>query len=122
MRKINQYTPKNRNDITWEKNKKEKEVKNMTDENRKLLERINAYAENVLGEIDPQKVQVSVQLEKLRPVMEEIAAERNMDLEDVFILYMDLQSEASCATNQKLKDSLQDINDGFDGGSPLLFR
>nr|WP_300897899.1 hypothetical protein [uncultured Acetatifactor sp.] len=94
----------------------------MTDENRKLLERINAYAENVLGEIDPQKVQVSVQLEKLRPVMEEIAAERNMDLEDVFILYMDLQSEASCSTNQKLKDSLQDINDGFDGGSPLLFR
>lgn len=94
----------------------------MTDENRKLLERINAYAENVLGEIDPQKIQVSVQLDKLKPVMEEIAAEKNMALEDVFILYMDLQSEASCATNQKLKDSLQDINDGFDGGSPLLFR
>ena len=94
----------------------------MTDENRKLLERINAYAENVLGEIDPQKIQVSVQLEKLKPVMEEIAAEKNMSLEDVFILYMDLQSEASCATNQKLKDSLQDINNGFDGGSPLLFR
>ena len=94
----------------------------MTDENRKILERINNYAENVLGEIDPQKIQVSVQLEKLRPVMEEIAAEKSMSLEDVFILYMDLQSEASCATNQKLKDSLQDINDGFDGGSPLLFR
>lgn len=94
----------------------------MTDENRKILERINSYAENVLGEIDPQKIQVSVQLEKLKPVMEEIAAEKDMSLEDVFILYMDLQSEASCATNQKLKDSLQDINDGFDGGSPLLFR
>lgn len=94
----------------------------MTDENRKMLERINNYAEDVLGEIDPQKVPVSVQLEKLRPVMEEIAAEKNMSLEDLFILYMDLQSEASCATNQKLKDSLQDINDGFDGGSPLLFR
>lgn len=94
----------------------------MTDENRKLLERINNYAEDVLGEIDPQKVPVSVQLEKLRPVMEEIAAEKNMSLEDLFILYMDLQSEASCATNQKLKDSLQDINDGFDGGAPLLFR
>lgn len=116
------YQEKFKHKVSVEKNKKEKEVKNMTDENRKLLERINAYAENVLGEIDPQKVQVSVQLEKLRPVMEEIAAERNMDLEDVFILYMDLQSEASCATNQKLKDSLQDINDGFDGGSPLLFR
>lgn len=94
----------------------------MTDENRKLLERINAYAEDTLGEIDPQKVPVSVQLEKLRPVMEEIATEKGMGLEDVFILYMDLQSEASCATNQKLKDSLQDINNGSDGGSPLLFR
>ncbi len=94
----------------------------MTDENRKLLERINNYAENVLGEIDPQKTQVSVQLEKLKPIMEEIAAEKNMSLEDMFILYMDLQSEASCVTNQKLKDSLQDINDGFDGSSPLLFR
>ncbi len=94
----------------------------MTEENRKLLERINAYAEDALGEIDPQKVPVSVQLEKLKPVMEEIAAEKNMSLEDLFILYMDLQSQASCATNQKLKDSLQDINNGFDGGSPLLFR
>ncbi|WP_276947746.1 hypothetical protein [Acetatifactor muris] len=94
----------------------------MTDENRKILERINAYAENTLGEIDPQKVQVSVQLEQLKPVMEEIAAEKGISLEDMFILYMDLQSEASCATNQKLKESLQDINDGFDGGSPLLFR
>lgn len=94
----------------------------MTDENRKILERINAYAENTLGEIDPQKVQVSVQLEQLKPVLKEIADEKGISLEDMFILYMDLQSEASCATNQKLKDSLQDINDGFDGGSPLLFR
>ena len=94
----------------------------MTDENRKILERINAYAENTLGEIDPQKVQVSVQLEQLKPVMEEIAAEKGISLEDMFILYMDLQSEASCATNEKLKDSLRDINNGFDGGSPLLFR
>lgn len=94
----------------------------MTDENRRILERINSYAESVLGEIDPQKVPVSVQLEKLKPVMEEIAAEKAMKLEDVFILYMDLQSEASCVTNQKLKDSLQDVNDGSDGGSPLLFR
>ncbi len=94
----------------------------MTEENKALLARINAYAENVLGEIDPQKVPVSVQLEKLRPVMEEIAKEKDMSLEEVFILYMDLQSEASCSTNKKLADRLQDLNDGFDGGTPLLFR
>ncbi len=94
----------------------------MSSEDRKLLERINQYAENMLGEIDPQKVQVSIQLEKLKPVMEEIAAEKGMSLEDVFILYMDLQSEASCATNTKLKEDLRDLNNTPDGKSPLLFR
>ncbi len=94
----------------------------MTEEHRKMLERINQYADDVLGEIDPQKVQVSVQLEKLKPIMEEMAAEQGISLEDMFILYMDIASEASCATNEKLKESLQDLNDGSDGGSPLLFR
>ena len=42
----------------------------MTNEQRKILERVNAYAEEVMGDIDPQKVQVSVQLEKLKPVIE----------------------------------------------------
>lgn len=94
----------------------------MTDENRQILTRINAYAEDKLGEIDPQKVPVSEQLEQLKPVMEEIAREKGMAPEEIFILYMDLQSEASCASQQKLKDSLQDLNDGADGGMPLLFR
>ena len=92
----------------------------MTDEQRQILNRINAYSESVLGEIDPQKVPVSQQLEKLKPVMEEIAAEKNMSLTDVFILYMDIQSEASCLSEQKLQEDLKDIN--MDGGSPLLFR
>ncbi len=93
----------------------------MTDENKALLARINAYAEDVLGEIDPQKVQVSRQLEQIKPILEEIAAERGISLTDMFILYMDLQSEASCESNNKLKESLQDINNGNDGGMPLLF-
>ena len=92
----------------------------MTDEQRKILTRINNYAEKVLGDIDPQKVQVSVQLEKLKPIMEEIAKEKNMSLEDFFILYMDLQSEAACLSEQKLRDELEDLNLG--DGSPLLFR
>lgn len=92
----------------------------MTDEQRQLLNRINKYAEQVMGDIDPQKVQVSAQLQKLRPVMEEIATEKNMSLEDIFILYMDLQSEASVRSNQKLQEELQDINIGSD--NPILFR
>lgn len=92
----------------------------MTEENRKFLERINAYANDVLGEIDPQKVQVSLQLDKLRPIMEEIAEERGMLVEDIFILYMDLQSVAACKTEEKLREELQDINEGE--GMPILFR
>lgn len=92
----------------------------MTDEQRQILNRINSYAESVMGDIDPQKVLVSEQLSKLRPIMETIAKEKGMSLEDLFILYMDLQSEASCATEAKLRESLSDINN--DGGSPLLFR
>ncbi len=94
----------------------------MTEENKELLQRINAYAENVLGEIDPQKVPVSAQLEKLKPILTEIAQEKNISLEDMFILYMDLQTEGSLASQKKLEDSLQDLNDGPDGGMPLLFR
>ena len=92
----------------------------MTEENRKILERINSYSEQVLGEIDPQKTNVSMQLDKLKPIMQEIADEKGMSLEDLFILYMDLQTEASVKSQQKLKDSLSDVNMGE--GMPLLFR
>ena len=92
----------------------------MTDENRALLKRINDYSEKVMGDIDPQKVPVSAQLEKLRPIFQEIADEKGLSLEDVFILYMDIQSEASCATEAKLREDLKDLNEG--GDMPLLFR
>ena len=92
----------------------------MTEQHKQILSRINSYAEKVMGDIDPQKVPVSTQLEKLRPVMEEIANELKMSLEDFFILYMDIQSEASCLTDAKLRDELQDLNDGE--GMPILYR
>lgn len=92
----------------------------MTDENRAILKRINDYSEKKLGDIDPQKVLVSTQLETLKPILQEIADEKGISLSDMFILYMDLQSEASCATEAKLREDLKDINS--DGGMPLLFR
>ncbi len=92
----------------------------MTDHEREILNRINKYAETKLGDIDPQKVQVSMQLEKLKPIMELIAKEEGKSVEEIFILYMDIQSEASCASQQKLSDDLQDLNDG--NGMPILIR
>ena len=85
----------------------------MTDENRKIWERISSYAEEVLKDIDPQKTQVSVQLDALRPVMEEIAKEKGMCLEDIFILYMDLASEAAVEAEAKCQAELGEEGQGF---------
>jgi len=81
----------------------------MTEENAKILQRINAYAERELADIDPQKTPVSEQLEVLKPIMQEIADEKGMDIMDMFILYMDLATEAGVVAEQKFQE---DINDG----------
>ncbi|MDR0947964.1 MAG: hypothetical protein LBM69_00430 [Lachnospiraceae bacterium] len=81
----------------------------MSHEDQVFLNRINQYAEEVLGEIDPQKVPVSTQLKALRPIMEQISIEKGMTLEDLFILYMDLQSEAKCEAQKKLNNTLADL-------------
>ena len=85
----------------------------MTPENRQILDRINAFAEEVLADIDPQKTRISFQLDALRPVMQEIADEKGMSIEDVFILYMDLASEASVEAENNLQATL-DEDDGAD--------
>ncbi len=76
----------------------------MTNEDVVFLAKINEYAEKVLGDIDPQKTHVSEQLEKLRPIMQNLAMEYKMDVEDVFIKYMDLASEANVAAEKDFKD------------------
>jgi hypothetical protein len=75
----------------------------MSNEDMKFLGKINEYAEKVLGDIDPQKTHVSEQLEKLRPIMQELAMEYKMDVEDVFIKYMDLASEANVTADAEFK-------------------
>ncbi|MFI3237242.1 MAG: hypothetical protein R3Y47_04340 [Lachnospiraceae bacterium] len=92
----------------------------MTEQERSILTRINKYSEQVMGNIDPQKTQVSVQLENLRPIFVEIAAELDMPLEDFFIMYMDLQTQASVATENKLRAQFSDL--ASDPTQPFLFR
>lgn len=78
----------------------------MTAEDKQILDRINAYANEVLGDIDPQKTKVSFQLEQIKPVMEEIAKEMNVPVTDIFIKYMDLATEASVEQETKFKDTI----------------
>ena len=83
----------------------------MTPENKQILDRINAYAEEALTDIDPQKTRVSYQLDALRPIMQEIADEKGMSIEDVFILYMDLASESSVEAQKQLDAALDGDED-----------
>ncbi|MDD3205508.1 MAG: hypothetical protein PHS74_07230 [Lachnospiraceae bacterium] len=81
----------------------------MTQEDQVMLDKINDYANEVLADIDPQKTRISIQLEKLKPVMEEIAKEKNMSVEDIFIKYMDLASEVSLKKDADFKEEFRDI-------------
>ena len=82
----------------------------MTKEDEIFLDRINEYADKVLDGIDPQKTQVSFQLEKLHPIMEELAKENNSTVEETFIRYMDLATERSVTLERKFQSTLGNMN------------
>lgn len=88
----------------------------MTEEHAEILNRINTFAEKALADIDPQKTPISFQLDALRPVMEEIAKEKGISIEEIFILYMDLASEASVKAEEQFQE---DLNNGSANFSDL---
>lgn len=83
----------------------------MTAEDKEFLKEIDDYAEDVLKDIDPQKTQISAQLEKLMPVLNDVAKKSGKSPEDIFIRYMDLCSERIVENEKKLRDSLSDIDE-----------
>ena len=74
-----------------------------------MLNRIMEFADKVMPDIDPEKVKVSEQIDKLRPVLQEIAMEKSMPVEDVFIKYMDLATENALEYEKKMQDDFGDI-------------
>ena len=78
----------------------------MTEKDKAFLNRINAYANETLGDIEPQKTPVSAQLARIKPVMAMIAEEESISLEEVFVRYMDLASEEAVAREQMFQDGL----------------
>ena len=82
----------------------------MTAEDKKFLDRITEFSNEVMKDIDPDPTvtPISEQIEYLRPVMEDISKESGTPLEEVFIRYMDLASEAGA---KKAKDFDDDVAD-----------
>ena len=81
----------------------------MTKEDREFLNQIMDYANEVMGDVDPEKVRISEQLEKLRPILQKLAMVHKMPVEDVFIKYMDLATEAALEQNKKFEDDYKEI-------------
>ena len=84
-----------------------------------IFEKVSAYADKVLDGIDPQKVQISYQLEKLKPIMEELSKELNEPIEDIFIEYMDAASNAGLESEKKFQSTMGDMTKY---GDPMSFE
>ena len=81
----------------------------VSDEDKDILNRISAYSASVIGEVEPGEVRISEQLEVLKPVMQEIADEKKIPLEDIFIRYMDLASLVLAKKDQQFKEDTKDF-------------
>ena len=81
----------------------------LSEEDKDILNRISAYSASVIGEVEPGEVRISEQLEVLKPVMQEIADEKKIPLEDIFIRYMDLASLVLAKKDQQFKEDTNDF-------------
>ncbi|MBP5453250.1 MAG: hypothetical protein J6X48_10755 [Lachnospiraceae bacterium] len=91
----------------------------MENKSKYIFEKVSAYADKVLDGIDPQKVQISYQLEKLKPIMEELSKELNKPIEDIFIEYMDEASNAGLESEKKFQSTMGDMTKY---GDPMSFE
>lgn len=84
----------------------------MTNEDKIFLDRITEFTNVEMADIDPDptKTPISEQLERLKPIMETLSAETGESLEDIFIRYMDLASEAAVEKNRKFKADYADLD------------
>lgn len=86
----------------------------MTAEDRVFLQTIMDYADKVMPDIDPQKVRISEQIEKLRPILQELAMKHKMSVEDTFIKYMDLATEHAIKYQNQMNEQFKEAFEGED--------
>ena len=84
----------------------------MTSEDREFLQTIMDYADEVMPDIDPQKVRISEQIDKLRPILQKLAMKHKMSVEDTFIKYMDLATEHAIKYQAEMNEQFKDAFEG----------
>ncbi len=86
----------------------------LTEQDKKtILDRVNNYADSVLPERDPSKVPIRVQLDALKPEMEKLAKEFSLNVEDIFITYMDMNTETVANADAKIQAHLNHLDSNF---------
>lgn len=86
----------------------------LTEQDKKtILDRVNNYADSVLPERDPSKVPIRVQLDALKPEMEKLAKEFSLSVEDIFITYMDMNTETVAKADAKIQAHLAHPDSDF---------
>lgn len=82
----------------------------MTAEDKEFLEEIYTYINENLKDMesDPQKNPVSEQIKALRPILQDLAIKYKMPIEDAFIKYMDLASEAAVERDRLYKAQFEE--------------
>ena len=85
----------------------------MNEDDKIFLDRITEFSNKVMADIDPDPTvtPISVQLEYLRPVMDEISKETGESVEDVFIRYMDLASTVAAKKQEEFEEDFVDFTD-----------
>lgn len=82
----------------------------MTAEDREFLNEIYKFIDENLKDMDPdpQKTPVSEQIQALRPILQELAMRYKMPVEDSFIKYMDLASEAAVERDRQYRAQFEE--------------
>lgn len=82
----------------------------MTAEDREFLNQIYKFIDENLQDMDPdpQKTPVSEQIQALRPILQELAMKYKMPVEDAFIRYMDLASEAAVERDRQYRAQFEE--------------
>lgn len=73
----------------------------MTEEDVIFLNTVKEYSQKHFPDSDMSKLQTTQQLKALRPILQQLAIKHGMDVEDVFIKYLDLSTQQAAADNIK---------------------
>ena len=75
-----------------------------------LTARINEYAEKALEDVDKDHTPIGMQLERLKPVMQEIAAETGKSIQEIFIIYMDTNAELNAQAEKEYQSRMVNMD------------